>query len=151
MTNLVPFWSVEPGYGRSGLDRLIDELWQGFGSPVARAERAASFTPRMDVEETEDAIRITAELPGLEDKDFEVSLEGDVLSIKGERREERKQERKGFYHAERLAGSFRRALRLPFEPAPEALEASYKNGVLTVTVPKPEEKSRVQAIPVTTA
>jgi HSP20 family protein len=147
MSNLVPFWSLAPA-AYSGFDRLFDELWGRAGS-AQRVAGASEFTPRMDVEETADAIRVTAELPGLEDKDFEVLLEGDVLVIKGERRDEHPEERKGFYHLERRSGSFRRALRLPFEPAAETLRASYKSGVLRIEVPKPEEKSRVRAIPVT--
>jgi HSP20 family protein len=149
MANLVPFWSLTPA-AHSGIERLFDELW-GAAQPARATARAAEFTPRMDVEETPEAIRVTAELPGLEDKDFEVLLEGDVLAIKGERRDEQKEERKGFYHLERRSGSFRRALRLPFEPAPESLRATYKSGVLTIEVPKPEEKSKQRTIPVTTA
>lgn len=151
MTNLIPLWSLAPVCGRSGLDRLIDDLWSGVGPPRVRAARIAEFVPRMDVEESADAIRVTAELPGLEQKDFEVSLEGDVLVIKGERRDEPKDEGKSFHHLERRSGSFRRALRLPFEPAAETLSASYKSGVLTIEVPKPEEQSRVRTIPVTSA
>lgn len=149
MRSLIPLWSLSPEFGRSGLDRLLDELWHGFGAP--RAENAADFAPRMDVEESDDEIHIAVELPGLEDKDFEVALEGDVLTVKGQRREEKREERRGFSHVETRRGSFRRALRLPFEPEPDTLKASYRSGVLSIRVPKPEEKSRVRTIPVETA
>jgi HSP20 family protein len=106
----------------------------------------------MDYRETETEIQVAAELPGLEEKDIQVSLEDGVLTIKGERAEETKEEDdEGFSHVETFRGSFHRALRLNAEVDEDAVKASYKNGVLSVTLPKvPEVKPEVRTIPVTT-
>ena len=70
------------------MDRLFEEFWRGFALPSLFEETWGSFTPRVDVEETETEVRVTAELPGLEEKNFEVHLTDDALLLKGERREE---------------------------------------------------------------
>jgi HSP20 family protein len=135
-------------------DRLFDEFWGSPGSAVSRAVTPAALAPRMDYSETDDAIRLRAEMPGLDEKDIDVSLEEGVLTIKGEHAEERdeKDEEKGFQHVETYRGSFHRALRLPVEVDEDAVEAAYKNGILTVTLPKrPEAKPEVRSIPVSTS
>ncbi len=130
------------------LDRLFDEVWPGF-APTARF---TDFAPRVNIEETEEGYRVTAELPGLEEKDFEVSLEADVLTIKGEKKVESEEKREGYTHVEAASGSFHRSFRLPVEVDPDTVKATYKNGVLTVTLPKPaEESSRERVIPVESA
>lgn len=132
----------------SDFERLFDELAGDFGLGAAPALR--EFSPRIDVVETDDELRVSAELPGLEEKDFEVVLENDVLTLKGEKRSERDEERGGLRHVETSSGSFRRAFRLPFEVDPDAVKAAYKHGVLTVTVAKPvQAKSQTRTIPVT--
>ena len=135
----------------SELDRLYDEAQRGFGgdpAPWAWGE----FAPRVDISETDEEFRVTAELPGLEEKDFEVSLEGDVLTIKGEKKVAHEEKREGYTHVETSSGSFQRAFRLPLEVDPDAVKAEFKNGVLTVTLPKPEEAvERPHTIPITTS
>jgi HSP20 family protein len=140
MTNVVPWKlgrrAVRPfSWDVSEFDSIVDDLWRGFGLESARG---VGFTPRVDVQEDEAEYRITAEMPGLEEKDFEVHLEGDLLTIKGEKRDERKEGRKGYRHVETVAGSFERRFHLPGEVEADKIAASYKNGVLTVTVPKAE-------------
>ena len=135
-----------------GFDDLVDELWRGFGLAPVRLEEdfPRGFTPRMDVKEEEEAIVVSVELPGLEEKDFDVSLEKDVLTIKGEKRTEHKEERKGFRHLETATGSFERRLRLPCEVDPDRVTASYKNGIVSVVLPKPPEAmQKTRTIPVT--
>jgi HSP20 family protein len=141
---------AQRGLGWSGLDRLFDELWSGFAAfPEPAHPRVADFVPRVDVRETADELRVSAELPGLEEKDFEVTLHGEVLSLRGERKDEREEQREGYLRVETARGSFRRDLRLPFEPDPDAVRATYAKGVLEIAIPKPEEaKPRVRAIPV---
>jgi HSP20 family protein len=137
-----------------GFDDLVDELWRGFGlAPLWQDEAyPRGFTPRLDVKEEGDAIVVSVELPGLEEKDFDVSLEKDVLTIKGEKRTEHKEERKGFHHVETTAGSFERRLRLPCEVDAEHVTASYKNGVVSVVLPRPPEaRQQTRTIPVTTS
>ena len=89
-------------------------------------------------------MRIQAELPGVSEKDVDISLDGDVLTIRGEKRQERKQEREGVHISERSFGTFQRSLRLPFQVNPDQVEARFENGVLSMTVPKaqPQERSR---------
>ncbi len=137
-----PLWSLE-GWGLGGdLERVFGD----FFGPAAGSVTPA-FAPRVDVQETEQELRLSAELPGLEEKDFEVSLEGDVLTIKGEKTTAYDEEREGVTHVERAHGSFRRSFRIPFDVDSDAVKASYKRGVLTVTLPKPAE-SQVRTIPI---
>jgi HSP20 family protein len=104
-----------------------------------------SFLPTLDAQETDEEIRITVELPGLEEKDVQVRLRDDILSISGEKRDETKHEEGGAQWVERRFGSFRRAIPLPPDVDPEAVTAHFKSGVLTITAPrtgKPEEEHR---------
>ena len=135
-------------------DRLFDDLWRGFALTPgsATAVSRASFAPRVDIRETDEEIVLTAELPGVEEKDFDVVLEDDVLILKGEKRSEHEVEEKGYHRVETLSGSFERRFALPFAADPDAVKAAYKNGVLVVTVPKPSEaKPQVRQIEITTA
>jgi len=136
----------------NGLDRMFDEIWGGFGLPVSRVSAPDVVTPRMDFNETDEEIRIAAELPGLDEKDIEVSLDDGVLTIKGERKDEHAEadEGKGYRHVETFRGRFYRAIRLPTEVDEKAVVAAYKAGVLTVTLPKqPEVEPEVHTIPIT--
>lgn len=141
-----PFWGL-----RSGIEDLFEDVWRDFGL-ATRAGSGSAFAPRVNIEETEEEIRVTAELPGLSEKDFGVSLEDDVLTLKGEKKLESEEKREGLYHVERSSGSFHRAFRIPWEVAPEAVQASFERGVLKVTLPKPENRrSEPRTIPVTTS
>ncbi len=139
---------AQRGVGWSGLDRLFDDLWRGLAADPA-VDQGADFAPRVDVRETDEELRVYAELPGLEEKDFDVTLEGDVLRIRGERKDEHREEREGFLRVESARGSFRRDLRLPFEADADAVRATYARGVLEIAIPKPAEaKPRSRVIPV---
>jgi HSP20 family protein len=147
---LVPFRRSQPA--RAGLydelDRVFDAFWQGFGAPAATP---AVYTPRMDVYETESEYRVDAELPGLNEKDIQVTLEDGVLAISGERKaeSEKQDEKRGFSHRECVRGSFHRALRLPEDADEKGVSASYKNGVLSIVVPKlPKPQPEVRTIPI---
>jgi len=132
------FWPLE-------MDRFFDEA---FGSaPVAQA--AQGFTPRIDVSESDEAYVVRADLPGVEEKDIQISLEEGVLSIQGKVESEQEEERKGLRYAERVRGSFQRTIELPGELDATKVTASYKQGVLTVTLPKlPAPKPQVRSIPI---
>ena len=117
---------------RSEMDRLFED----FFTP-SRGFAGLDFTPALDVGETEKEIRLTVDLPGVDEKDIEISLDGDVLTLKGEKREERKEDGENRRLFERSYGMFERNVRLPFAPTDEACKATFKNGVLTVTVAKP--------------
>jgi HSP20 family protein len=103
------------------------------------------------VDESDEAYTVRADLPGLEEKDIRVSLEEDVLTIQGKQASEKQEEKKGVRWVERAHGSFHRAIRLPAEVDAAKVAASYRQGVLTVTLPKlPEAKPEVRTIPITT-
>ena len=154
MMNLVPrrLITARPTFGfHSELDRLFDELRSGFGFPLGAVASRNVFAPRVDFTETEDAYRIDAELPGLDAKDIEVRLEGDVLTIRGERKDEHdEKDDHGARHRETLRGAFARLIRLPEGLDADAVSAVYKQGMLSVTLPKPPEaKPRVRSIEIT--
>jgi HSP20 family protein len=133
---------------------LFDELWTDFGRfPTAFVgERTARFVPQIDVTESDEEYRITAELPGLEEKDFEVVLEDDILTLKGEKPVSKESAEANYRRAESSTGSFERKLRFQKPIDSKQVTARYKNGVLTVTLPKPEEaRPQVRTIPIQTS
>ncbi len=134
----------------SSLDRFFDDVWPGFETrPI---DRAAAFTPKVNVDESDDELRLTVELPGLEDKDFGVTIDGDLLAIRGEKKSESEVESEGRSVIERSEGSFARSFRFAWDVDPDTVKAAYKNGVLEVVVPKPQENQpQVRTIPVTTS
>jgi HSP20 family protein len=136
------------------LDRIFDALWGGFSFPASGVRAPNAVTPRVDFSETDEEIRIAAELPGLDEKDIEIALDEGVLTIQGERKAESDEEdaEKGYKRLETYRGRFHRAIRLAAEVDEEAVKAVYKAGVLTVTLPKraPAEPT-VRSIPITAA
>ena len=135
------FWPVD-------FDRFFDET---FGDG-AGTQGETVITPRIDVRETDAAFVVCADLPGLEEKDIQVSVEEGVLTIQGKLETEHEEERKGLRYAERRKGSFQRTIELPGELVEDKVSASYKQGVLTVTLPKrPTPKPQSRSIPITKA
>lgn len=112
-------------FANTGLERSVGA---GFG-----------WNPSVDVKETESAIEISAELPGLGEDDIEVSLDNDSLVLRGEKKEERKEESKGFHRIERSYGSFYRRIPVPVPVDEEKIEAKFEKGVLNVVLPKSEK------------
>ncbi len=109
-------------------------------------------TPRSDVVETDDGIEVTLELPGLNEDDIEVTMTDDVLTVKGEKKVERQDSKKGFYLSERSYGAIHRSIPLPPGVDTQKAEASFRNGVLTVRLPQSEEaRARVRRIDVKSA
>lgn len=105
--------------------------------------------PRMNIEDTGKEIRVTAELPGVSEGDVKITLDDDMLIIAGEKRDEREVEDRDVRLVERVFGQFRRAIQLPFSPNPDQVEASFRDGVLTITVPKnAEQRSKQRQIEV---
>ena len=94
------------------------------------------FSPRMDVSETDKEIVVSAELPGLADEDIDVSLSLGMLTISGEKKQEKEKKGRNYYHVERSYGSFQRSIPLPAEVDTNQVDAVFKKGVLTVTLPK---------------
>jgi HSP20 family protein len=131
-------WS---SFGR--LSDLRDEIDRLFDTPMTELARTSNllsgWTPALDVYEQKDNFVVKAELPGMKKEDIQVSLHDGSLSISGERKSETKHEDADVYRAERFFGRFQRAVTLPAPVAPDKVKAQYKDGVLTVTLPKTEE------------
>jgi HSP20 family protein len=117
------------------IDRLFDDFTRGF--PAFSTGGAAELLPNLDVTETDKQIEITAELPGLEEKDVQVNLADNILTIRGEKKAEKEEKDKTYRLVERSYGSFVRSLELPEGVNADAIKASIDKGVLKVTVPKP--------------
>ncbi len=130
---------------RHSMDRLMEEFFRGFDMwpPSIRGLspfewRTDSFAPRVDVKDEDSKIVIEAELPGMTEKDVEVSLSGDSITIRGEKKRETEEE-ENYYRLERAYGSFERTLPLPADVELDKAEAKFKNGVLSVLLPKTKE------------
>lgn len=127
------------------MNRMFDEFSRGFGlstnvwrSPFDMLEggTAGTWMPRVDVAETDKEIKVTAELPGMDEKDVNLELSDNVLTISGEKRTEKEETEKNYYRSERSYGFFHRSLALPDGVDRDKVEATFKKGVLTVTLPK---------------
>ena len=124
----------------SRLRREMDRLWDDYFGAGRRALRPlAEFAPAVDIKETAEAVVVKAEVPGMDAKDINISVTGEVLTIKGEKKSEREEKEENYHLVERSYGSFSRSLTLPAAVDLDKIEAKYDKGVLTVTCPKKEE------------
>jgi HSP20 family protein len=135
------------------MNRLFDDVFRGAGLPAATGSQGQGdvgnfVNTSINVSETDKKIRITAELPGVTEQDLDISLDDDVLTIRGEKRFERTDDKENFHFVERSYGTFQRSLRLPFPVDPGQVQASFENGVLTVAVPKTGRQERSHRIQV---
>lgn len=152
----------------STLRREVDRLFEDFGrggflrspfqrsvfdvEPFWREGLASATSPAIDFAEKKKAYEVTAELPGMDQKDIEVKLVNGELTIRGKKEEEKKEEKKDYYLHERHFGSFERRFRIPEGADTDKIEASFKNGVLTITLAKrPEAQKPEKTIEVKTA
>jgi HSP20 family protein len=119
------------------MDRLFEDFFRG-RNLAPFGESWGTFSPSVDVVESENEIKVSAELPGMSDEDIDVSLDRGMLTIRGEKTEEQKEERENYYRAERTYGSFQRSIPLPTAVKEDQVEAVFQNGVLTITLPKAE-------------
>lgn len=153
MRSLVPwrkkreefFPSLWPSDFRREFDELVNRF---FGEDPWLPARffGHQFSPAVDITETDKEIVVKAELPGIDQKDLKVELADGVLTIKGEKKEEKEEKGENLYRLERSFGSFARSFRLPCEVQEEKIEAKYKDGVLSLTLPKVEsgKKTSIQ-------
>jgi HSP20 family protein len=137
------------------IDRLFDDAFRGFGFPALTMPRLPSdwpgmLKPALDIRETEKQYVITLEVPGVEEKDIQLTLDNDVLTVRGEKRQEQETKEGGYHRIERSYGSFQRALNLPDDANQDSIKASFKNGVLTITIDKRETSAskRGRLIPI---
>ena len=137
---------------RQEIDRLFDDFGMGFrwpfgrslfaAEPLFRREQTWASMPAVDVVESEKGYEITADLPGMDEKNIEVKVADGVLTIKGEKREETEKREKDYYLQERSFGSFERSFEVPETVETDKIEASFKKGVLTLTLPKKAEAQK---------
>jgi HSP20 family protein len=125
-----PFMSLQ-----HEIDRLFEDFSRGF--PTIAGNGATALMPSMDVTETDKEIEITAELPGLEEKDVQINIADNILTIRGEKKAEKEQKDKNYRLVERSYGSFERTLELPEGVNVDDIKANISKGLLKVTVPKP--------------
>jgi HSP20 family protein len=139
------FHDFQTGFMQAPLFRPIpdmDAFW--------RRDLGFNVTPAIDIVEKEKAFELTAELPGLDVKDIDIQIANGTLTIKGEKQEQKEEKTKDRYVSERRYGSFRRSLQVPGSVDAGKIEANYKGGVLTVTMPKsPDAQNNQKTIPVT--
>jgi HSP20 family protein len=130
-----------PGFGR--LSNLREEIDRLFGAPLAElapgAQLLSGWTPAIDLYEDKDNVYVKAELPGMKREEIDLSLHEGTLSLSGERKSESKYQNAEVYRAERFYGRFQRTVTLPTPVAADKVKAQYKDGILTVTLPKTEE------------
>jgi len=111
--------------------------WRGAGLEPFRMPRLSfALTPSVDIVEKDDAFELTADLPGVDEKNIEVKVSGGILTIKGEREEHKEEKKKDFYISERQFGSFERSFQVPESVESDKIDANFKNGVLTISLPK---------------
>lgn len=117
----------------------FEDLFSGFGWPEVTVEGGTTFMPVIDVIEHGDSITVQAEMPGMGGGDIELTVEGDVLTLRGEKRQEGETTEHGYHRVERRYGTFERSVRLPGYVDQEKIDATFKDGVLTVRLPKTED------------
>jgi len=140
---------------RRDMDRLFENFWHREELPLAPHETwlgSAELMPRVDQTEDEKGFQVKVELPGMDQKDVDVSMTDGMLTITGEKKQEEEEKGRDFYRKERSFGSFRRLIPIPGEVDESRIEASFKKGVLTIELPKTEEaKKKVKHISVKAA
>ena len=129
--NVTPFFTL-----RREMDRLFDDAFRGFGLSAFAGANGALAWPHVEVVDRDKEVRVTAELPGLDQDDVEVRVEDNVLVLRGEKRTEFDDEER--HYSERSYGRFERQVALPAEVDDERASATFRNGVLTVMLPKTE-------------
>jgi HSP20 family protein len=137
-TELAPFREFERM--RTDMDRLWDSFFEG--GLRKRGGEGGEWLPSLDVSETKNDLVVKAEVPGMDAKDIDISLSDGVLTIKGEKKQEKEEKEDDYHLVERSYGAFVRSVRLPREVLDDKVNASYKDGVLKITLPKSEEAKK---------
>jgi HSP20 family protein len=128
----------------AGLHRRMDELFNSFFGEMPLAAYERNVWPAIDITEGDNEITVKAEVPGCNADDIDIAVHGNTVTISGEKKAEKEQKEKGYYHIERSYGSFRRQIVLPGDVEADKVEASCKNGILTLTLPKEEKAKTVK-------
>ena len=143
LTRWEPFSSIRRRHDLfgelTGMQQEMNRLFEEFFGERRSELAEGSWLPAVDVSETENEMVVRAELPGMTNEDIELHLQDNVLTLKGEKRQENKEEKENFHRIERSYGSFSRSFTLPADVRQEDIKASFKDGVLLITLPKSEE------------
>jgi HSP20 family protein len=143
-TSLPSLWKTQKWPGMFGslhdeIDRVFHDFTQSAGLTPGSTSGNALMSPVINVAETDKALEITAELPGVDQQDVDVTVTDNRLTIQAEKKAEEEDKSKDYHVVERSYGKFSRSMSLPFSVDPDKVDAQFKNGVLTVTLPKPPE------------
>ncbi|MBW1796157.1 MAG: Hsp20/alpha crystallin family protein [Deltaproteobacteria bacterium] len=139
MTSLIPWHEREVGRLRSEIDRLFGDFFTR--SPFGRFIEGVDYLPAIDVSETGKEIVVHAEVPGMDAKDIDISVNQNRLTLRGERKHEHEEKGENFHRVERSYGAFSRTIELPAEIDNNKVEATYKKGILKVNLPKTKESA----------
>lgn len=159
LTDLTPWkWNEKNQMARTGQDpfaslqREMNQLLEGFfeDSPLKVLNRGGAVlgAPKLDLSETEQELHVSVELPGMKEEDIDVEFTGDALRIRGEKKDERDEKQHHFHRIERSFGMFERVVPIPVEIDREKVQATFKNGVLTISLPKSVTAPSTQKIAV---
>jgi HSP20 family protein len=120
----------------------MDDLWNRFFGEMPLAEHAWEWMPSVDIAETDGNVTVKAELPGMDAKDIDIDVSGDVLTLRGEKKTEEEKKEERYFCRERHYGAFQRSFRLPAWVQSDKVDAEFKNGVLSINIPKSEESKQ---------
>ena len=139
-----PFTELAPFREFERMRRDMDRLWESFfeGGLTKRGEEGGGWLPSLDVSETKSDLVVKAEVPGMDAKDIDISLSDGVLTIKGEKRQEKEEKEADYHLVERSYGAFTRSIQLPKEVKGDKISASYKDGILEIALPKSGEAKK---------
>jgi HSP20 family protein len=140
-------WEIAPRRPFRELERMrreMDRVWDSFFGErsITKTGEVGEWLPSLDIAETKNDIVVKAEIPGMDPKDIDISLTNDILTIKGEKKQEKEEKEENYHLIERSYGKFMRSVQLPREVKSDKISASYKDGVLNITLPKSEEAKK---------
>jgi HSP20 family protein len=144
LTTWKPFRELAPFREFERMRRDMDRFWDSFleGGLRRKTEEGGELLPSLDVAETKNELVVKAEVPGMDPKNIDISLSDGLLTIKGEKRQEKEEKEADYHLVERSYGSFTRSVQLPREVQSDKISTSYKNGILKITLPKSEEAKK---------
>jgi len=144
LTKWRPFRELAPFREFERVRREMDHLWDSFFEwrPAVAATEGREWLPALDLAETDKDLIVKCEVPGIDGKDIDISLTDNLLTIKGEKAQEKEGKEENYHFVERSYGSFSRSIELPKAVNSEKITASYKNGILRIVLPKSEETKK---------
>jgi HSP20 family protein len=147
VTTWRPLWN--PGSIERSMERMFKDFFReprfNFGWPMELRTPVTELSlevPKVEIYEDKNDVVVKAELPGMKKEDLDISFQGDILTIRGEKKSEQKEERKGYYYSERSYGAIERSIEIPEKIVPDKIRASFKDGVLEVRLEKSEEAKK---------